>query len=221
MSEAPAANRTRSEVLATAIADAILAGDYAPGARLDEHSLARLHSVSRTPVREALRQLTVTGLIEMRPRKGAIVTSVTPEQLDEIFVAMGEMEATCARLAAIRMTPLERRRLLSLHEGMAELVRAGAAYTYADANLTFHQTIYAGAHNAVLGEFTTSLRRRLAPFRRAQFRTAGRLPRSFAEHETVVRAILDGDAATAHSTMLHHVSLVGDAYEEFMSARTA
>jgi DNA-binding GntR family transcriptional regulator len=216
-----APTRTRSELLATAIADAILAGQYAPGERLDEHSLARRHAVSRTPVREALRQLTVTGLIEMRPRKGAVVAQVTPDQLEAMFIAMGEMEATCARLAAIRMTPLERRRLQSLHDGMADLVHRGEPEVYAEANQVFHQTIYAGAHNPVIGDFTTTLRRRLAPFRRAQFRTLGRLPRSFAEHDTVVRAILAGDAVTAHANMLHHVSLVGDAYEEFMSTQSA
>ena len=58
----------------------------------------------------------------------------------------------------------------------------------------FHTLIYAGAHNEALQEFTATLRRRLAPFRRAQFRTAGRLPRSHAEHDAVVKAILAGDA---------------------------
>ena len=58
------------------------------------------------------------------------------------------------------------------------------------------------------------MRRRLAPFRRAQFRTAGRLPRSYSEHEAVVRAILAGEAMAAHAAMLHHVSLVEDAFEQ-------
>ena len=140
---------------------------------------------------------------------------VTPDELETLFVAMGEMEASCARLAAQRMTPLERRRLQALQDSMAELVRAGDPEAYADANQTFHLTIYAGAHNAVIADFTAGLRRRLAPFRRAQFRTIGRLPRSHAEHDAVVRAILTGNAAGAHAAMLHHVSLVEDAFDEF------
>ena len=129
-------NRTHTEKLAGQIADAILSGDFAPGFRLDEQLLAQRYGVSRTPVREALRQLAATGLIEIRPRRGAAVARTTPAQLEALFVAMGEMEATCARLAAMRMTPIERRRLLALHDDtMAELMLRGDPEAYADANM--------------------------------------------------------------------------------------
>src|SRR3546814_18917919 len=82
--------------LADAMAEAILSGEFAPGSRLDEQHLAQRYSVSRTPVREALRQLATTGLIEMRPRRTPVGASVTPGQLEEMFVAMGEVEAACA-----------------------------------------------------------------------------------------------------------------------------
>ena len=208
-------NPTLAEKLATAIADGILAGTLKPGIRLDEVSLAQKHGVSRTPVREALRQLTTSGLIDMRPRKGAIVSKATREQVESLFVAMAEMEATCARLAAMTMTPIERRRLQARHETMMELVAAGDRDAYSDANVAFHSAIYAGAHNAPIAEFAMGLRRRVGPFRRAQFRVEGRLLKSNQEHDAVVRAIVSGDAATAHSAMLHHVSLVEDAFEAF------
>src|SRR5882757_10693768 len=121
----PSDNPTLTENLATAIADGILSGTLEPGLRLDELSLAQQHGVSRTPVREALRQLTASGLIDMRPRKGAVVSKATPEQVENLFVAMAEMEATCARLAAMSMTPLERRRLQARHEAMMALAKAG------------------------------------------------------------------------------------------------
>jgi len=211
-------NQTRAEKLAGQISNAVLSGEFAPGSRLDEQQLAQHFGVSRTPVREALRQLATSGLIDLRPRRGALVASVTADELETLFVAMAEMEASCERLAALRMTPLERRRLQTLQESMAGLVHSGDPDAYADANQSFHLAIYAGAHNSVVADFTTGLRRRLSPFRRAQFRTVGRLPRSWSEHEAVVRAILTGDAAGAHAAMLHHVSLVEDAYEEFTSA---
>jgi DNA-binding GntR family transcriptional regulator len=215
-------HRTHTEKLAGEIADSILSGDFAPGFRLDEQQLAQRYGVSRTPVREALRQLAASGLIELRPRRGAAVARVTPAQLEALFVAMGEMEATCARLSAMRMTPVERRRLQALHDdAMAELVRRGDPEAYSDANSHFHSLIYAGAHNDVLGEFTAGLRRRLAPFRRAQFRNPGRLPRSHAEHDVVVKAIRAGDADAAHAAMLHHVSLVEDAFDEYAASSAA
>jgi DNA-binding GntR family transcriptional regulator len=214
-------NPTLTEKLATAIADGILNGTLAPGLRLDELTLAQQHGVSRTPVREALRQLAMSGLIDMRPRKGAIVSKATPEQVESLFVAMAEMEATCARLAAMSMTPIERRRLQARHEAMTALAAAGDPDAYSDANVAFHSAIYAGSHNAPLAEFTMGLRRRVAPFRRAQFRLEGRLLRSSEEHDAVVRAILSGDAAAAHAAMLHHVSLVEDAFEAFSSVNAA
>jgi len=200
--------------LANAMAEAILSGEFAPGYRLDEQLLAQRYEVSRTPVREALRQLATTGLIEIRPRRGAIVTRVTPEQLEELFVAMGELEATCARLAAMSMSPTERRRLQALHDRMGTVERQQDAKAFADDNHLLHTMIYAGAHNSVIEELAVALRRRLAPFRRAQFQLEGRPPRSFAEHDEVVSAIIRGDANAAHAAMLHHVTLVEQSYEE-------
>jgi DNA-binding GntR family transcriptional regulator len=210
-----AENPTLAEKLAAAIADGILDGTLKPGERLDELTLAQQHGVSRTPVREALRQLTASGLIDMRPRKGAVVSKATPEQVESLFVAMAEMEATCARLCALSMTPVERRRLQARQEAMMALAGSGNPDDYSDANVAFHSAIYAGAHNAPLADYAMGLRRRVGPFRRAQFRMEGRLKRSNEEHGAVVRAILAGDAPGAHAAMLHHVSLVEDAYEAF------
>jgi DNA-binding GntR family transcriptional regulator len=204
---------TRAERLADEIAASVLSGEFRPGLRLDEKTLAERYAVSRTPVREALRQLASTGLIDVKPRRGATVVRATSAQLETLFGAMAEIEATCARLSALSMTPLERRRLASFHESMVKFVLQNDGDGFADANLTLHTQIYRGAHNTVIADFATGLRRRLAPFRRAQFRTQGRLPRSHEEHKKVVDAILAGDAATAHTTMFHHMSLVEESFE--------
>jgi len=209
---------TQTDRLADQIAALVLSGDFQPGLRLDEHMLAERFGVSRTPVREALRQLASTGLIDIKPRRGATVASATSAQLDTLFGAMAEIEATCARLAAMSMTPIERRRLQSTHEAMAELVARDDGEAFAAANLTFHTLIYAGAHNEIITEFASGLRRRLAPFRKAQFRTEGRLPRSQEEHGNVVRAILAGDAHSAHSAMFHHMSLVEESFDRLAAA---
>ena len=212
---------TRAEQLCAEIADAILSGSLAPGARLDEQGLADRYDVSRTPVREALRLLAATGLIEVRPRRGATVTQVSSAQLVELFVAMGEIEATCARLAALSMSPIERRQLEGLHERMAGIVDAGDEGAYAEANVDFHSRIYRGAHNSIIEEMATALRRRLSPFRRAQFRAAGRLASSHREHGAVVDAVIRGDAEHAHQSMLRHVNLVEDAFEQLSTSNGA
>lgn len=210
---------TAADKLAEAIAESIFAGIFAPGSRLDEQLLAKRFAVSRTPVREALRLLATSGLIEIRPRRGAFVTEVSPTELEELFVAMGELEATCARLAALSMAPTERRRLQALHERMAGLAATGDADAFAEANHEFHTMIYAGAHNVAIADMTATLRRRLAPFRHAQFQLEGRPPRSHGEHDAVVKAIVSGDAVAAHAAMLHHVTLVEASFEELVSTR--
>src|SRR3546814_7633075 len=137
-----------------------------------------------------------------------------PAQLEKMIVAMGELEATCARLVAMTMAPTERRRLQMLHDRMEELVGQDDAVAFANANHQFHNLIYSGAHNAMIADMTLALRRRLSPFRRAQFHLEGRPPRSFAEHDAVVKAIVRGDAAAAHAAMLHHVMLVEQSRSE-------
>lgn len=211
---------TTVEKLADDMAEAILSGEFAPGSRLDEQLLAQRYAVSRTPVREALRQLATTGLIDVRPRRGAIVRQVTPAELEELFVAMAELEATCARLAAMSMAPTERRKLQMLHDRMQHLAKVDDAKGFADDNDMLHSTIYAGAHNHVIAEMTAALRRRLSPFRRAQFHLEGRPSRSFAEHDRVVAAIVRGDPAAAHAAMLHHVTLVEQSYEELCASQS-
>src|ERR1700739_3469698 len=204
---------TRTERLADAIAASVLTGEVRPGLRLDEKTLAERYSVSRTPVREALRQLASTGLIDVKPRRGATVVRATSAQIETLFGAMAEIEATCARLSALSMTPLERRRLASFHESMLEFALRNDGDGFAAANLTLHTQIYLGAHNDIIAEYATGLRRRLAPVRRAQFRTEGRLPRSHEEHKKVVDAILAGDAAAAQTAMFHHMRLVEESLE--------
>jgi len=203
--------------LAQQIEKLVLDGELAPGMRLDEQALAQRFEVSRTPVREALRHLASTGLIELRPNRGAFVKTVTPEELDEMFVAMAELEATCARLAAMSMTPVERRGLQRLHERMGEMAARELVEDFVAANETFHTMVYSGAHNGFLEDATLTLRRRVSAYRRAQFRTAGRLARSHAEHDAVVKAIVSAEPARAHAAMLHHVDLVEASFEKLLA----
>ncbi len=96
---------TRAEELRLQLADEIVRGVLPPGAALDETDIARRFNVSRTPVREALRQLVASGLVEARAHRGAVVAQPSIERLTGMFEAMAELEALCAGLAAERMTP--------------------------------------------------------------------------------------------------------------------
>jgi DNA-binding GntR family transcriptional regulator len=210
-----AGKRTRAGTLRQRIADEILSGHLPPGARLEEQDLADRFGVSRTPVREALKALVETGLVEIRPHRGALVAIPSRQHMHDLFEVMREMEAISARYAAQRMTASERKKLEELHERSRFMVRDGEIEAYAAMNVAFHTCIYEGTHNTALVENTMAVRQRLSPFRRAQFRLVGRLASSFAEHDAVVRAILQGDAGAAEQAMAHHIGTVDSASEEF------
>lgn len=192
------------------IENIILSGELPAGAKLDEMVLAKRFKVSRTPVREALRQLASAGLVDLIPNRGAFTATLTEDRLRELFVAMAELEATCARLAAISMTPVERHALSRLHSRMGETVAPMPENIreFGEMNDAFHVLLYRGAHNHFLEDTTSSLRKRLSLYRRSQFRTGDRLRKSFAEHAEVVKAVISGDAERAHAAMLHHVDQV-------------
>lgn len=196
----------------------ILSGQRPPGSRLDESKLAQHFGVSRTPVREALRELAAADLVVLRPRQGAVVATVTVTQLLHMFEVMAELESFCARLAARRMTAEERRRLAEVHEGCRDLAERGEAHAYYDANRRFHEEVYAGSHNSFLEETTRGMRNRLSPYRRFQLQHPGRIMRSWNEHRAVVEAILKGDAEAAAAAMTHHVTIQGDLFTDLISA---
>ena len=199
---------TRGDGLVERLAEEISASVFPPGSRLDEVTLAARYGVSRTPVREALRQLEATGLIERRPFRGAIVSAPSPQLLADMFASAGEIESICARLSATMMTTAERNALRKAHDKMGELVRGKNKDAYTDANIAFHDKLYAGSHNVTLAGFARDLRRRLLPFRRSQFETSGRVAQSFAEHEQIVRAIERKNGDEAADLMRHHTRLI-------------
>lgn len=215
----PDAPRTRTEALRLQLADEIVSGALEPGTPLDEQELAARFGVSRTPVREAIRQLSASGLVSVRPHRGAVVALPTPRQLNDMFEAMAELEGLCAGLAARNMTIGERRALEALHEELRVLVQQGDPLSYHEKNEAFHTAIYAGSHNSYLAEITLMTRIRVAPFRRAQFRASGRLAGSYREHDLVVQAILRGDRDGAAEAMRNHIGIVRDAFHTYAETR--
>ena len=204
---------TKASLIREALADDIVHGRLVPGTSLDETSIAARFGVSRTPLREAFRQLEAIGLVKARAHRGLVVAALSDHQLDEMFAVMGELEALCARWSAIAMTAGERRQLLALQDESERLVSAGRREAYVEFNERFHDTIYRGAHNSFLAELALSVRRRCAPFRRAQFETLGRLAKSHDEHGAVVNAIQRGDADEAAREMRAHIIVVRTAVD--------
>src|SRR6202044_2160504 len=185
------------------IEEEITQGVFRPGDRLDELALARRYHVSRTPVREALLQLAASGLVVSRPRRGTIVAAHSAEEVVEMFEVMAELEGMAGGLAARRG-------------------KGGGAASDPDGyyyrNEVFHDPIYLGSHNHFLLEQCGALRRRLKPYRRLQLRFPGRLGTSFAEHESVVKAILDRNPTETQTLLRSHVIVQGDRFADLIAS---
>jgi DNA-binding GntR family transcriptional regulator len=204
--------------LREAIEEEITTGKLLPGSRLDEAELAKRFNVSRTPIREALSLLLGEGLIETRPRRGVVVTRVTPQRLIEMFEVMAELEVMCAQLAARRMSEDELAAIESAHAACEGAVAARDADAYFYANERFHYAIYTASHNSFLFEQAASLQRKLRPYRRLQLRVRNRIQRSFEEHQAIVDALREGDAERLLTSVRNHVLVQGERFADLVSS---
>lgn len=199
---------TSTERIRITLADEIVRGMIGPGVVLDETSLAQRFEVSRTPVREAIRQLEAIGFVEARPHRGAVVPNFTPDRVDEMFLVMAELEGLCARMAAENLNEDLAPRLVALHAACRACAEADDVPGYYEANAAFHELIYSLGGNEFLADVTRGVRKRLQPFRRAQFSSAGRIHRSIEEHAAIVEAILARDGVAAAQLARDHIHVV-------------
>jgi DNA-binding GntR family transcriptional regulator len=202
------------------LAEEIITGRFAPGERLDERELAEKFQVSRTPIREAFRELKARDLVEIRPRRGVVVASIGIEKLAHLLEANCELEALCARRAAESMTLMERTELELLHEESATFVKAGKQREYLDVNGRFHKLLRDGTHNPVLSSIVGSLQDHLVPFRQAQGDVEDRLELSHTEHAAIVKAVLSSTPEAAYLAMRSHNARLATHVLQLLRART-
>ncbi|WP_272904192.1 GntR family transcriptional regulator [Xanthobacter agilis] len=196
---------TRTEELRLQIADEITSGRLAPGTALEEVEIAKRYGVSRTPVREAIRDLAASGLVEARPHRSALVARPSMERLRGMFEVMAELECMCAVQAAVHMTAAERAGLERLHAELAIAIHAGEETQCGLLDERFHAAVNAGCHNDYLAELAVGTRIKLRPFLKDKYRGLERLAQSYAEHDRVLTAIQRGDRAEAGEAMRAHV----------------
>jgi DNA-binding GntR family transcriptional regulator len=200
---------SQAERLTAIIEEEILALRLKPGDKLDETRLAERYGTSRTPVREALRQLSANGLIELRPHRGAVVAKLGIGELIEVLEVMAELEGACGRLAAKACLRSD----LEVIENALALCRCYAGVNdvqgYKGANEAFHEAIYQASRNNCLIGLTLGTRKRVAAYRRVQLEHAKRLEVSVADHERIARAIAQGSAEEADRLLQVHILNVG------------
>ncbi len=183
----------------------ILAERLRPGTELQEVALARQLGVSRGPVREAIGRLASEGLVTVRPRRGAVVRSLSRTEFLELYQVREALEAAAVRLAVPRLGAEGLARLQELTDAMARHAAAGQVEEFFEANAAFHDVFFVAAGNRTLRETYRQLLRQMGRYRMRSLVLRGNLQRSVSEHRAVLQAATRGDADDAARLLVEHI----------------
>lgn len=194
-----------------AIREAIITGEYEPGEKLSEISLSEHYQISRTPIREALKQLEREGLVEIIPRVGSCVTKPTEKELEELFTLKEVLEGLAAGLLVEQGNTKAIEEVQNSVTQMEKAVQTLDHKLYVEANSTFHKVILEGADNSKLS-FTLNLLLNQIGYSRYVYLTIEapqRIEKSLQEHKAILKALLEGNPEEAEKAMRAHVRASG------------
>lgn len=184
---------------------AIITGEFAPGERLMEITLAKRLGVSRTPVREAIRKLELEGLVVMVPRKGAHVASITEKSLREVIEVRSVLEEFAASLACERIDDGDIQDMKNIHEQFVKAVHTADMMKMVDGDERFHDAIFRAAKNERLLSIIANLREQFYRYRLEYIKDMNNHSILIQEHEQLMNAIFSHDQDTARRIMKIHL----------------
>jgi DNA-binding GntR family transcriptional regulator len=191
------------ERIVARLRQAIITGDLAPKSRLMEPALARQLNVSRTPLREAIRQLEAEGFVTAVPRVGCSVSEITPQDVEDLYAIRTVIEGLAARQAAENPDPAKREVLENV---LSDLAKRTADYRqYHELSGRFHDIIVELSGNRRLQGIYQSLAQHVSRMRTLSFAVRGRPEISLRGHRRIATAILRGEAVEAERAMRAHI----------------
>lgn len=188
----------------TRIRDAIERHQYQPGERMREADLAKSLGISRTPTRDALKQLEVEGLLEAAPRRGLVVATLDQQHLTEIYALRDVLEALAARLAARQASEAEISTLRANLERQAE-TSSDDIDALIRLNSQFHNTVYRASRNRYLVDALHALQTPLALVPGTTYSDPGRPAQALRQHQRLVDAIEQRDQDQAEAVAREHM----------------
>lgn len=196
---------TESERVYAQIVQLIKEDYFTPGQALRESAIAAKLNVSRTPVREALRQLATEGTVELTPNRGATLIDYSETDVSDIWALRALLEPYAARLAAERANDENIFRLETLYESMQTTVQSGDLDTLTDLNNHFHTEIVIASGSKIFRDALTLVRKKPLVRRTFGHYSAAQLQRSQQHHRDIVDAIKAQNGQWAESTMRAHI----------------
>ena len=190
---------TLREKILENIRDAIISGSLKAGSRVSEPELAERYGISRTPIREAFRQLESEGYLTVIPRRGAVVSEFSQKDVEEFYAIKSILEGYAARCACEKLTPKELDKLQAINDRLADLAKHNDVKSFFKIHNDFHDLFIKAADNEKLRELITSVVNRFQRLRLMSLSLPERMRISVQEHEKIIDAFRRKDAATAEA----------------------
>ncbi len=191
--------------------DAIVTAAYPPGSRLVERAIRERFGVSRTVIREALRQLETEGLVTIVANRGPVVTVLSPTDAAALYELRSSLETLAAEKFAERASAAERQALRDAFEKLALAFALGGLDAWLAAKDEFYEALLTGAHNEVVKTTLVGLHARVQMLRGLSLRQDGRQPASLKELRTLTDAATAGDVVAAGAAAKVHIKQAGEA----------
>lgn len=183
----------------------IINGKYKPGDSLVELKLAEEMGVSRTPIREAIRQLELEGLVSCIPNKGVIVEGISKQDIEDIYAIRESLEGLAARWAIQRIDREQLKELEDICELMEFYTEKGDLDHVGELNSRFHEIIFEATRSGPLKQVLSDFQYYIESTRLASLKTPGRAKRSLMEHKAIVDAFKRGDVEGGERALVEHI----------------
>ena len=210
-------HQTLREKILETIREAILKGDLKPGEKVAEPELAEQFGISRTPIREAFRQLESEGYLTVIPRKGAVVAALSKRDVQEFYEVKSILEGYAAELAAKNLSEKELAKLEAINERLKQLANDGDVKTFYKVHNEFHETFLKAANNDKLYDLIKQLGMKFSRMRMASLAVAGRMAISVSEHDKLLDAFRHHDGKTAEALVKKTAAIGGHVLLESMA----
>jgi len=197
--------------------EAILKGYFKPGDRLMEVDLANELGVSRTPVREAIRKLELEGLVDMRPKRGAKVSSITLEDLNDVMEIRRHLEKLVVELSCVKATEEDVKEMEKCQQAFVEAVKSRDSTKIAEADVAFHDVIYKSTYNKRLIQILNNLHEQMYRYRLEYIKDEMKRTTLVEEHNRLITAIKEHDIDNAKCIIIRHVDNQHDTIVKNMS----
>jgi DNA-binding GntR family transcriptional regulator len=216
----PIHNLVLHEQVARKLRAMLVEGRIAAGAKLNERELSERLQVSRTPLREAIKQLAAEGLVALKPHRGAVAIQLDEPEVHHSFELMAALEGLSGELAAQRISETELQAIRALHfEMMAAFTRRDLS-AYYRLNAQIHAAINAAAKNPVLARSYAQTNARLQALRFRSNQDERKWKRAVKEHSQMIDALAARDAAALRELLVKHLNHKRDVVLEMMRAGT-